>query len=119
MPTTRPIAKSQVEPRRHAAEALVVLIQYDAQAHGPALAFYRGLRDELNRMHRAAGGRGVRLGVAAPLMDARGAPTGRISIPVTPLDPDDPATAMNELAKALLARDGALPGVLDVRRRAA
>jgi hypothetical protein len=108
-----PTPGSQFEP-----QALSLLVQYDAQAHGAARAFYSALKDEINRMYRAAGGSGVRLGLASADTDAGGAPTGRISIPVTPLNPDDPARAMNDLAKALLADRARLPGVISITRAA-
>lgn len=107
---------TQIEPTERCG-AIDLLIDYDRAAHGPALAYYRALRDRLNRLHAEVGGTGVRLGLATPERDHRDTPTGRISIPVTPLNPADPASAMNALARALLERADPAPGVIRVTLR--
>jgi hypothetical protein len=121
-PTIPPAAPAAaMEPHRArgpAVGAIDLVIRYEAAVHGAALDYYSALKAELNRLHTEAGGTGVRLGLARVQADAHGAPTGRISIPVRPLNPADPATVMNEMVRALRAGD-ALPGVVDVRPRAA
>lgn len=117
MNSTPPNPTSQIEPRRDpAAGAISLLIRYDAATHGPPLAFYSALKAELNRLHIQAGGSGVRLGLATAAPTTGG--PGRISIPITPLNPADDAAAMTALVHALRSGD-TLPGIVDIESRAA
>lgn len=117
-PSSPPASAIEPHAGTTAPGAIDLVIRYEAAVHGAALGYYSALKAELNRLHTEAGGSGVRLGRASAVADARGAPTGRISIPITPLNPADPALALTEMVRALQA-GGALPGIVDVRARAA